>query len=194
MVRRRVPARHVLFDEVCRGRPHLRRFGEEDAPYPFPVRRLYRKPAAGPPKEYEDMGVFQKIGNALTRFMYGRNGVDQLNQAALWLYLILCVVRMIAAAAFKSAMAVRVLDFFTLFLSIVILFRMFSKNLPRRRGENQAWLSVKSRWAGARSRRADKTHKYFTCKNCGTICRVPAGKGRIEITCPKCGEKIQAKT
>ena len=48
--------------------------------------------------------------------------------------------------------------------------------------------------AGAKARHADKDHKYFTCKTCGTVCRVPVGKGKIIITCPKCGAQIQAKT
>lgn len=47
--------------------------------------------------------------------------------------------------------------------------------------------------AGAKARRADKEHKYFTCR-CGAICRVPVGKGKIVITCPKCGAKIEAKS
>ena len=34
---------------------------------------------------------------------------------------------------------------------------------------------------------------YFTCR-CGAICRVPVGKGKIVITCPKCGAKIEAKS
>ena len=46
---------------------------------------------------------------------------------------------------------------------------------------------------GPRPRRADKDHKYFTCK-CGAVCRVPVGRGKIVITCPKCGQKINAKT
>ena len=79
-----------------------------------------------------------------------------------------------------------------------VLFRMFSKNLYKRREENQKWVNwwwgFKSRRAGARERHADKDHKYFTCKNCKTICRVPVGKGKIVITCPKCGAQIQAKT
>ena len=37
------------------------------------------------------MGVFQRIGNAMVRFMYGRNGMDQLNRALIFLYLGLCV-------------------------------------------------------------------------------------------------------
>ena len=48
--------------------------------------------------------------------------------------------------------------------------------------------------ADDKARHADKEHKYFTCKSCKTICRVPAGKGKIVITCPKCGAEIKAKT
>ena len=58
-----------------------------------------------------------------------------------------------------------------------------------------SWIwRMKSSQQGARARHADKAHKYFTCKNCKTICRVPVGKGKIIITCPKCGAQIHAKT
>ena len=40
------------------------------------------------------MGVFQKIGNALARLMYGRNGVDQLGMTVIWICLILDVLTM----------------------------------------------------------------------------------------------------
>lgn len=46
----------------------------------------------------------------------------------------------------------------------------------------------------ALSRSRDKEHKYFTCPNCRTVCRVPRGKGRIVITCPKCGAEIHGKS
>ena len=66
------------------------------------------------------------------------------------------------------------------------------------RAENQKfinwWYPIKNRFASAKARRADKDHKYFTCKNCKTICRVPAGKGKIVITCPKCGQKIEGRS
>ena len=81
---------------------------------------------------------------------------------------------------------------------VLILFRMFSKNLCKRQAENgkfMNWLwSVKNKNAGAKARHADKDHKYFTCKQCKAICRVPVGKGKIIITCPKCGAQIHAKT
>ena len=40
----------------------------------------------------------------------------------------------------------------------------------------------------------DKDHKYFTCKNCSAVCRVPRGRGKIVITCPKCGSEIRGKS
>ena len=53
---------------------------------------------------------------------------------------------------------------------------------------------MKNGRSAAKARKADTDHKYFTCGTCKAVCRVPAGKGKIVITCPKCGAKIQAKT
>lgn len=143
------------------------------------------------------MGFFQRIGGAFARFMYGRNGWDQLNQALFRGYLVLWIAQ-IVCSFLKKGLAVRILDGALFFLMLVLFFRMFSKNLYKRRTENQKWVNwycgLKNRSAGARARHADKGHKYFTCKQCKTICRVPAGKGRIVITCPKCGSQINAKS
>lgn len=139
-----------------------------------------------------------KIRNALARFMYGRNGVDQLNVALLWGYLLLWIPQMILAMTVGSVILDLLLDLVRLAMVIALFFRIFSRNLDRRRAENQwfvnGWWRMRSRFHGARERHADKAHKYFTCKNCKTICRVPVGKGKIIITCPKCGAQIQAKT
>lgn len=144
------------------------------------------------------MGIFQKIGNTLARFMYGRNGMDQLNRVLFWLYLGLWAVELVCGLLFRSALLTRIFEALLFALMLFIFFRMFSKNLPQRQRENQRWLNwtwrMRSRSAGAKARHADKAHKYFTCKNCKTICRVPAGKGNIVITCPKCGAEIKAKT
>ena len=143
------------------------------------------------------MGVFQRIKNGLYRFMYGRNGMDQLNGALLRIYLALFVAQVLCSLL-RLDMGVLLLDVLLWALLLFICFRMFSKNLAKRRAENQKWVnwlwSGKNRRAGAKARRADKEHKYFTCKTCKTICRVPVGKGRIVITCPKCGAQIDAKT
>ena len=142
------------------------------------------------------MNVFRKVGNAIARFMYGRNGMDQLNLVLMWVVLILDVVTMLVQR--NHAAVSMVLYWLSMAGWVYVLFRMFSKNLSKRRGENQKFVNwvwrMKSSRAGAKERHADKDHKYFTCKNCKTICRVPVGKGKIIITCPKCGAQIHAKT
>ena len=129
--------------------------------------------------------------------MYGRNGVDQMWRILFWVYLAVCILRAIIVSVTKSAILAGILDLLTTALAVYLLFRIFSKNLPKRREENQKFLNwfwkAKSNAAGAKARRADKDHKYFICK-CGAVCRVPVGKGKIVITCPKCGQKINAKT
>ena len=144
------------------------------------------------------MGIFQKMGNAIARFMYGRNGMDQLNRMLFWTYLVLWLAEMVVSVTLKNRFVTDVFAVFLPVLMLYILFRMFSKNLYKRRAENQKWVNfawrMKSGRESAAARRADKDHRYFTCKNCKTICRVPVGKGKIVITCPKCGAQIQART
>ena len=143
------------------------------------------------------MSFFQKIGNAIVRFMYGRNGMDQLNRVLFWGYMGVFLGQVLFSAL-RWRVPALLCEILLWPLMVLVLFRMFSKNLPKRRAENQKfvnwWWGVKSRNAGAKARHADKDHKYFTCKTCGTICRVPVGKGKIIITCPKCGAQIHAKT
>ena len=136
--------------------------------------------------------IFYRFSNAMARFMYGRNGSDQLNAALLAAYLVVCVVRILLA---RVSAAATVCDLLSMLLALAVI---FSRNLTRRRAENawflSRWYPVKNRISGARQRSLDKEHKYFTCKNCRSICRVPVGKGKIEITCPKCGGKIIGKS
>ena len=138
---------------------------------------------------------FYQLSSATARFMYGRNGGDQLNVALLVVYLAMCHLQAAFTRNHSVSMALHLL---TLAVAAVVLFRMFSRNLEQRRGENarflEWWHPIQRRFSGARQRRLDKEHKYFTCKSCKTICRVPAGKGKIEITCPKCGQKIIGKS
>ena len=141
---------------------------------------------------------FTKLQNALYRFMYGRNGSDQLNVALLVIYLALWLVGGLIASVLNSGVLAAIVNALMSVLAVIIFFRMLSKNLVKRRAENAKflawWYPMKNRLAGMKARRADKAHKYFTCRSCKTICRVPVGKGKIVITCPKCGAKINARS
>ena len=142
------------------------------------------------------MSFFQKMQNALIRFMYGRNGFDPLNRFLFWVVLILDIVSIVFSR--NESPLGGVLSLVVTAAWLLLLFRTFSRNLAKRQEENRKfvswWWKVKNKTSGAKARHADKDHKYFTCKSCGAICRVPVGKGKVVITCPRCGGKIEGKT
>ena len=137
------------------------------------------------------MGFLRRIGNALVRFMYGRNGADQLSLATLLLSIVLDAANMFV----KNDTVYLVLGALSGALVVWMIFRMFSKKLAKRRAENAKflqlfWWPLKRKFTAAK----DREHKYFTCPNCRTVCRVPRGKGKIVITCPKCRGEIHGKS
>ena len=142
------------------------------------------------------MSFFQWLRNALSRFMYGRNGADQLGVCMIWGAILLDLAGMLIK---KSGIVSGIIGFAATALAIWALWRVFSRNLEKRRAENAAflqkiWWPVKRRFASGRQQRMDREHKYFTCPKCKTVCRVPAGKGKIVITCPKCGAEIRGRS
>lgn len=91
-----------------------------------------------------------------------------------------------------------ILSILALAIFAVAIWRMLSRNIYARQKENAAYLRIWYRVKGFFLRfkpRADaKTHKHFKCPKCRQEVRVPKGKGKVLITCPKCGEKFQKKT
>ena len=138
------------------------------------------------------MNFLYRIRDALCRFMYGRNGTDALGWATLVAVLALNIL-----TRCTHGIASALLGFLAIACSILLLFRLFSRNLTRRREENaqfMRWLIPKQNaLRAARERNADKEHKYIRC-SCGAYCRVPRNVGKIEMTCPKCGGKRIVKT
>ena len=140
------------------------------------------------------MNFLQRIGNALSRFMYGRNGVDRLTLTMVWTALVLDIINIFLRE--KVPLAYSIIGTVAGIITLLALFRMFSRNLEKRRAENakKVWWPISRRIAGKRQQRMDKEHCYFTCPGCGAVCRVPRGKGRIVITCPRCGNEIHGKS
>lgn len=125
------------------------------------------------------------------RFMYGRYGIDNLGKANLVLALIFMVLNMI----FPNT----VFNIITLLLLVIAYVRMFSRNIQKRYAENQ-WFTQKFAFVGAwfsKSKRYSeirKTSRIFTCPNCKQKVKVPKGRGRISIHCPKCGTDFIKKS
>ena len=141
------------------------------------------------------MSFLQRLGNAVSRFMYGRNGLDQLGKCTLWLMIIVNVISFFV----RSGLLGFLLGVLSTVLTIITLFRFFSRNLYRRRAENavflnKVWYPIQRRFSGTRNRTMDRDHCFFTCDRCRAVCRVPRGKGNIIITCPRCGNQIRARS
>ena len=131
------------------------------------------------------------IRNFLRNLMIGRYGPDHLGVAMIFLSLALSLVHTFTRFP--------VLLYISYIIAILALIRILSRNIERRRAENDRfiryWWPVKTRVklfiATIKQR---KTHKFYKCPSCRNTLRVPKGKGTIQVTCPKCGERFPAKT
>lgn len=128
---------------------------------------------------------------SLQRFMYGRNGVDQLT-----------VLILFASVAILFLASIVRIPWLPLAYYVGVgyaFYRTMSKDLVKRRQENafllrktkgaSAWFKIQKRIVQER-----KTHRHFKCPSCKQRLRVPVGKGKITITCSKCGEKFSRKS
>ena len=129
--------------------------------------------------------------NFLRTFMAGRYGPDHLNTALIIIALLL---------SFISRFAIlRPLVYLSYLLLILTVFRFLSRNIQKRRAENDKFLRfywpVRQKLKTFVSRqKSSRTHKFFRCPSCSNLLRVPRGKGMLQITCPKCGERFIKKT
>ena len=136
--------------------------------------------------------------NRLRAFMAGRNGVDRLVMAQLIAACALNLIAQIIVRRSGERLAV-LLSGAAAVLLVWGLYRAFSRNLAARQRENAAFLRLFSRVKSGASDvkyRAEhsREYKFFTCPGCRNKLRVPRGKGKIQITCPKCGQRFGGKS
>lgn len=127
----------------------------------------------------------------IKKFMQGRNGGDELSMALLILSLILSIIGRLTKISW-----ILLLTYIPLGLS---LFRMFSKDISKRRMENYKFAVILSplysKLKNLEKRIRDrKYYKYYRCPDCNQQLRVPKNKGKIVITCSKCGTKFEKIT
>ena len=124
-----------------------------------------------------------RLSMGLHNFMMGRYGTDKLNMA------ILCVglAASLLSVFFQSPPVNLVLFFLSYGMMFWAIFRMLSRNTYKRYQENRKFLQFFDRLK-------DRQHRYFDCPKCRQMVRVPRGKGKIAITCPRCREKFVRKT
>ena len=135
--------------------------------------------------------------NWLRRFMYGRyGGNDQLSVCLFVLYLVVFVL----SAIFRRTVAAPILMAVGYVLVLIYFFRCLSRNIYRRQAENQKFLRVWNpgknyfRFLKLRFRERNGVKKLYRCPKCHQTIRVPRGRGKIAITCPKCRFEFIKKT
>ena len=124
-----------------------------------------------------------RLSAGFRSFMVGRYGTDKLGLTILCTALAMSLLgSFIPVAAVKLVLTLAYYG-----LMIRALSRMFSRNTYARYEENRKFLRFFDQLK-------DRDHRYFSCPKCRQTVRVPRGKGKIAITCPKCREKFIKKT
>ena len=125
----------------------------------------------------------QRLNYKFRTFMVGRYGTDKLNMVILSAGLVACLL-----SAFVGSVKINLLLTAVSYgLMIWALYRSFSRQTYKRYQENRKFLQFFDRLK-------DREHRYYDCPKCRQVVRVPRGKGKIAITCPKCKERFVKKT
>ena len=124
-----------------------------------------------------------RISAAFRRFMEGRYGSDKLGIFMLRVALVLMVIDLFLPAGLIK-LVMWILAYGLMIWSII---RGLSRNIYKRYEENRKFLQIFDALK-------DREHRYFDCPKCRQMVRVPRGKGKIAISCPRCREKFIRKT
>lgn len=124
-------------------------------------------------------------------FMSGRYGADQLSRFLLGAAVVCLLVNLFTRW--------QALYLISLLILGICYFRMFSRNYAKRSAENQKYLdttrNVRARFAKSKNRIAQsREYHIYKCPSCGQKIRIPRGKGKICITCPKCRHEFEKKS
>lgn len=121
--------------------------------------------------------------NWLRKAMTGRYGSDQLSMVLLAVSVLLVFV--------SGITRLDIISYLSYLPLVLCIYRMFSKDINKRRLENYKFTMLISplySWGSKKIKRLkdSKTHKYYTCPSCKSQLRVPKGKGKVSISCPNC--------
>lgn len=125
------------------------------------------------------------------RFMQGRHGVDQFSKFLMYLACALVILNIFVHSS--------ILNLLFWVLVIYSYFRVFSRNHMARYQENQRYLDATAKfryWFEQQKKMANerKYHHIYTCPKCKQKIRIPRGKGKIMVRCPKCHHEFQKRS
>ncbi len=123
--------------------------------------------------------------------MQGRYGQDAFTRFLLGAMLACVVLNLLVGSRFLSIMAWTLL--------VYAYFRLFSRNHAARFAENQRYLNATAKlryWFDQQKRLKEerKYHHIYVCPRCRQKIRIPKGKGKIMVRCPKCRHEFQKRS
>ena len=127
----------------------------------------------------------------IRQFMMGRYGTDGLNQ-----FLSISSIVFILLTLFTHF---RLFTYVGFALLVWCYYRTFSRNIAKRTQENYQFYAIKDCLTGKVNGLKDqwanrKLYHYYRCPQCRQKLRVPRGRGRIQISCPRCGTQFIKKS
>ena len=148
-----------------------------------------------------------KFKEKMYRFAYGRYGTDDLYSFSMILFAIIWIAEIIAVAIVPEGVAKTVMTFIfgavITFLLCWTMFRMMSRNIARRRHENEIYLRARravtrffSLNTSTRTRSANRDDYSYICRDCtkcGSVLRLPRREGKHKVKCPRCSHEFNVK-
>lgn len=133
----------------------------------------------------------EQLNDKMARWMRGRYGNDDFSNGLVAVSVLAILLSFLPHCGW--------LAWITIAGIVYALWRSSSKNIAKRRQENETYLQLtakprrsfelaQKKWAGR------KTTKYFRCKGCGQELSVPRGKGTLRVVCPKCKTETKMKS
>ena len=131
------------------------------------------------------------------KFMQGRYGVDDFSRFIMGVALTLIILTMVVTMFNRNVGSI--LDFLGIAAIVYAYFRIFSRNIQQRYAENQKYLNYRYqmavKWNRFKKHLAQrKIYRFYKCPQCKQKVRVPKGRGKICITCPKCRTEFVKKS
>jgi len=135
-----------------------------------------------------------KMRDNFIRSMQGRYimyGTDSFSRFLFGLVLLLIFINIIIGSSLLSLIE------FVIF--VYAYYRLFSKNISKRYHENEMFEKYKNKYISFFKNfkyniNQAKTYHIYKCPNCGQKIRIPRGKGKIMVRCPKCYTEFQKKS
>jgi hypothetical protein len=123
--------------------------------------------------------------------MYGRYGTDTLGNVMLVSYIVITILYTFVGFFVDSVWFDVAVWLVSTALAIIVFYRMFSRNVAKRRKENERFCGF---FRLRKNRFKDrKTHVYRKCPECKAVLRLPKAKGKHTVVCPRCKKRFSVK-